>query len=226
MSRRRLLLVRHGVTEWVREGRFQGHRDPPLDADGREQAALVAARLAADDALRPARVVTSTLSRARETAQAIATSSGATLREDDRLMEIGQGEWEGRTHDELAATDGERYAAWRRHSAHQPPGAEPMDAVRTRVMAAISDLLGGHLWPACIVSHGGALRLLAEGLLGLEPARAWALDVDNASVSALVEIHGGDESATWRIECWNDSLHLLGRQPTHLDEAEGQPLAL
>ncbi|MGH2402481.1 MAG: histidine phosphatase family protein, partial [Candidatus Limnocylindria bacterium] len=94
----RLILVRHGVTDWNREGRWQGRLDPPLSDDGRREARLLAARLAADPALRPSRILTSTLGRAAETAEAIGVALGLAVEPEPRLMEIGAGEWEGRTH--------------------------------------------------------------------------------------------------------------------------------
>lgn len=219
----RLLLVRHAVTDWNRDGRFQGHLDPPLSDAGREQARLLADRLAVDARLRPTRVVASSLQRARQTAEIIAAACDAQLGVDPRLMEIGQGAWEGRTHAELAITDGRRYAAWQRMSgARQPPGAEALDAVRTRMAEAMKELLADAEWPACIVSHGGALRLLAGRLLRLRAPRAWAVDLDNASLSVCVRVARG----AWRVERWNDTGHLLGHAPTHVDEAEGRPLAL
>jgi broad specificity phosphatase PhoE len=73
------------------------------------------------------------------------------------------------------------------------------------------------------VSHGGTLRLAAGYLLGLATERAWALDVDNASLSRLSrDARGG----TWRIDAWNDTGHLLGRTTLHTDEVDGKPLAL
>jgi broad specificity phosphatase PhoE len=105
VTERRLVLVRHGVTDWNREGRFQGHLDPGLADAGRHEAELVATRIAADDGLRPARLVSSSLGRAVETAAAIARMTGVAVEPDPRLMEIGQGEWEGRTHAELEVTD-------------------------------------------------------------------------------------------------------------------------
>ena len=222
MSGRRLLLLRHGVTDWNREGRFQGQLDPPLSADGLDEARLLAERLASDTDLRPAHVVSSSLSRASQTAELVAAACGATLASDPRLVEVGQGVWEGRTHDELAVTDAARYAAWRDGGGRQPPGGESLDSVRGRVAAAIEDLLGGDAWPLAIVSHGGTLRLLAGRLLELASERSWALDLDNASLSALTQSPDG----AWRVDRWNDTLHLLGHQPTHVDEAEGHPLAL
>ncbi len=219
---RRLLLVRHGVTEWNREGRFQGGLDPPLAADGLAEARLLAARISADPELRPARIVSSPLQRARQTAEVI--GDGRPVVDDERWVELGQGEWEGKTHAELAATDAARYADWRARAGEQPPpGAEPIDTAFGRVSAALDDALGGDGWPLCIVSHGGALRLAARYLLGLAPLRAWAMDLDNASLSVLVpKTAGGD----WRVERWNDCGHLLGRGRLHVDESEGGPLAL
>jgi glucosyl-3-phosphoglycerate phosphatase len=218
----RLVLVRHGITDWNREGRFQGHLDPPLADAGRHEATLVAARLATDPDLRPARVVSSSLGRAMETAAAIAAAAGTTVEADRRLMEIGQGEWEGRTHAELEDTDGDRYREWREAAGiRQPPGGEPLEAAAARVEAAITEIGGSSASPVCLVSHGGTLRIMARLLLELGEDRPWALDVDNASVSAVVR-----DGPHWRLERWNDTRHLLGLEPTHVDEVEGRPLAL
>ncbi len=226
---RRLILVRHGITDWNREDRFQGRADPPLSDDGRSEATLLGERLAADERDRPRRIVASSLARALETAQLIGAAIGATaeappVQSDTRLMEVGQGEWEGRTHAELAVDDAERYAAWRTHGDDgQPPGAEPIEAVLARARATLDEALAmPDAWPLCLVSHGGTLRLLARHLLALSPRRAWALDLDNASLSIL----SADGEHTWAIERWNDCRHLLGRVGTHVDEAEGEPLAL
>ncbi|MGH2445930.1 MAG: histidine phosphatase family protein [Candidatus Limnocylindria bacterium] len=223
MSDRRLLLVRHGVTDWNREGRFQGHLDPPLADAGRHEARFIAARLRADDALRPARIISSSLGRALQTATIIGDAVKVPVTPDARLMEIGQGEWEGRTHTEIAVSDAERYAAWRREAGvRQPPGGERIEAAARRVASVVDQLsTTDGAWPVCLVSHGGTLRLVARVLLGLGITSAWALDVDNASLSVALRIEEG-----WRLERWNDAHHLLGREETHVDEAEGRPLAL
>ncbi len=223
MTDRRLLLVRHGVTDWNREGRFQGHLDPPLGADGAAEAELLAVRLAADPDLRPRRVISSSLARALQTAEAIGRAAGVAVVSDARLIEIGQGDWEGRTHDDLAVSDADRYAAWRRDAGiRQPPGGEPIAAVGDRVAALLAELEDDRgRWPVCLVSHGGTLRIGARLLLGAESMASWSLDVDNATLSVCSRVADG-----WRLDRWNDTLHLLGRTPTHVDEAEGQPLAL
>jgi probable phosphoglycerate mutase len=223
---RRLLLVRHGVTTWNREDRFQGHLDPPLDATGVLEARLLAARLATQG--ETLRLVTSPLQRAASTARLLAdglATAGcpAALSEDARLIEIGQGEWEGRTHAELVASDAERYAAWLSGGGlHQPPGAESLDEAEQRVAAAVSELTGDDPSAVCLVSHGGILRLAVRQLLDLPLDRAWAMDVDNASLSRLSQGVG----EPWRIDAWNDTGHLLGRTPLHVDGAEGAPRSL
>jgi probable phosphoglycerate mutase len=215
----RLVLVRHGITDWNREGRFQGHLDPPLSDAGRREAALVAARVAADPALRPARIVSSSLTRARETADAIGAACGVPVVPDARLIEIGQGEWEGRTHDEIARTDAARYEVWRTTDG-LPPGGETIESALARLEDALAALDGAQ-GTVALVTHGGTIRVLARLLLDLSPTRSWALDVDNASVSTIDR-----EEGRWRLARWNDTRHLLGIEPTHVQETEGRPLAL
>ncbi|HEX6139749.1 MAG TPA: histidine phosphatase family protein [Candidatus Limnocylindria bacterium] len=216
----RLLLVRHGVTAWNREGRFQGHRDPELSRQGHREARLLAQRIHREE-VPPSLVVTSSLARARQTAGAIAERLAIPVFADPRLMEIGQGEWEGRTHAELAVQDAERYAAWRSRAIEEPPGAEPLDQVGERVDAALRDIRERSEGSICVVSHGGTLRIAARQLFDLSALTTWRMDLDNCSLSTAVEEDGG-----WLLERWNDTAHLLGRTAQHVDEAEGEPLAL
>ena len=218
----RLIFVRHGVTDWNREGRWQGRLDPPLSESGRREARMIADRLSADPDLRPARILSSTLGRASETAAIVGSAVGVQVEPEPRLVEIGAGEWEGRTHAELAAIDGERYRAWRTTPGYGPPGGEPITEATERVRSLLADATASPTWPLLLVSHGGTLRILARLLLDLSAERAESVDIDNASVSSAVR----SGSAMWRLERWNDELHLLGRERTHVDEAEGRPLAL
>ena len=218
----RIVLVRHGVTDWNREGRFQGHLDPPLAEAGRREARLAADRIAAAAALRPARVISSSLARALQTADAIAEAAGVAVEPESRLMEIGQGEWEGRTHAELEVEDADRYREWRSSAGiRQPPGGEPIETATRRVTSLLEELDRSRRWPICLVSHGGTLRILAHALLDLDGRRSTALDVDNASIGVAARVAAG-----WQLERWNDARHLLGLERTHVDEAEGRPLAL
>lgn len=223
MTSARLIVVRHGVTDWNREGRFQGHLDPPLAEAGQHEARLVAARLTTDAQLRPARVISSSLARAMQTAAAIAEAAAVEVEPDTRLIEIGQGEWEGRTHAELEADDHDRYQAWRHApGVRQPPGGESIASASARVGELLGELEASDgPWPICLVSHGGTLRIAAQLLLDLGGDHSWALDVDNASVGVVTRSTTG-----WSLDRWNDTLHLLGLEPTHVDEEDGRPLAL
>ena len=153
-----LVLVRHGESEMITQGRFQGRSETPLSTRGRRQAELVAQRLArpADrpalplPARPPLEIVHSPLARAAETAAAIGAAIAGerafrvdvARRADDRLTEIGQGAWEGRLASEIAATDGAILAAWRQTpTLAWAPGGEPLSDVRRRVVPALRDAL-------------------------------------------------------------------------------------
>jgi glucosyl-3-phosphoglycerate phosphatase len=229
---RRLLLVRHGVTTWNREGRFQGHLDPPLDPLGEQEARAVASRVV-HETTGPVAVVSSPLQRAAATARFVVNALAADGRPvelalEPGIVEIGQGVWEGHTHAELAATDPEGYAAWSASGGYrEPPGAEGVPAAASRATAAVERLLAaedlGHAESLCLVAHGGILRLVAGRLTGLRDEEAWQLDVDNASLSVLVRDAAGTD---WRIQAWNDTSHLPPQLTAADRQGEGDPPAL
>ncbi|HEV7210904.1 MAG TPA: histidine phosphatase family protein [Blastococcus sp.] len=164
----RLLLWRHGRTEWNATGRFQGQLDPPLDAVGRDQAlraapALVASGLAAEDTV----VVSSDLSRAAETAATLSGLLGVPLLEDPRLREHGLGCWEGLTRDEVADDYPDQYADWLAGRPVRGRGGEEPAHVAERALAALADLPPARV--AVVVTHGGTAGRLVERLLGLGP---------------------------------------------------------
>jgi probable phosphoglycerate mutase len=161
----RLLLWRHGLTTWNAEGRIQGQLDSPLAEEGVVQAEKAAALLAST---RPVSIVSSDLSRARCTADALAARTGLPVALDPRLRERHWGQWQGRTHDQLAVEDPERYVAWNGGALVDVPGAEDYEAVGARVAATLRELVstsdGG---PVVVVSHGGALKHGLIAFLGL-----------------------------------------------------------
>ena len=165
---RRLVLWRHGRTEWNAEGRFQGQLDPPLDQEGRDQAVraaphLVAAGLQPDDTV----VVSSDLTRAAETAATLTALLGVPLKLDERLREHGLGSWEGLTRDEVAARFPDQYADWTAGRPVVGRGGEEPDAVAERALAALADLPA--VATAVVVTHGGTAGRLLERLLDLGP---------------------------------------------------------
>ena len=106
----RLIIWRHGNTDWNAGDRVQGQSDSPLNARGRDQAAAAAPLLAA---LRPDAIVSSDLSRAADTAGALAAVTGLPVSFDARLRERHFGIWQGLTLDEIAERYPTEYAAWR-----------------------------------------------------------------------------------------------------------------
>jgi len=162
-----LLLVRHGETDWNRDGRWQGRSDTRLNDRGREQARQLAAKLDGVDV-----VYSSDLARARETADIVAQQLGLDIQVDARLRERGFGAWEGLTSEEIE----QRFAdAHRRWKAGEGPGAddaEPFDAFATRIHAFLEDVLRLHPGESVLViSHGGSIRVIHALAAGLDYVR-------------------------------------------------------
>jgi probable phosphoglycerate mutase len=162
---RRLLIWRHGRTEWNASGRFQGQLDPPLDAEGRAQAARTAPHLAAALHGSTTLLVSSDLQRAVDTASALAPLIGVPVRVDERLREHGLGSWEGLTRDEVAEHHPGQYQDWLAGRPVPGRGGEAQADVAARALAAVAELPPAAT--AVLVTHGGTAGRLVEALLGL-----------------------------------------------------------
>jgi glucosyl-3-phosphoglycerate phosphatase len=189
----RLLLWRHGRTEWNADGRFQGQLDPPLDTTGRRQAADAAPYLAAGLAPEDTVIVSSDLSRAAETAGTLAGLLGAPLRLDERLREHGMGSWEGLTRTEVADRFPDQYADWVAGRPVLGRGGEDPAAVGARALEALTDVPPAGV--AVVVTHGGTAGRLIERLLGLDADHRRVFGpLANCAWSELVE-----QSGRWRV---------------------------
>jgi broad specificity phosphatase PhoE len=180
----RILLLRHAETDWNRERRFQGWRDVPLSATGREQAESAARLLAAS---RIEAVWSSPLARARDTAAIIAAPHRLAVQESDAFREMGFGEWEGLTRDEVRERFPDAHRAWA-ETPHEAawPGAEPLAMVRARALAGLEALRAAHTGQTiCLVSHGITGRLLILEALGLGPDRLWSFQLSSTGISEL-----------------------------------------
>ena len=191
---RTLVLLRHGETDWNAEGRAQGHADVPLNAAGRSQAATVAPVLAA---FGPARLWSSDLARARQTAEYVAVATGLTVEPDARLREYDVGQRSGLTLPEFAATHPREYAAWvAEDSSLRVAGEESTEQVRDRVVPALHDCLAA-LEPGqtgIVVLHGACLKVGLMGLLGWPWELSGSLQgPENCGYSVLSEheVRGG-----------------------------------
>jgi probable phosphoglycerate mutase len=209
-----LALVRHGESAWIAEGRFQGRGDPPLSDIGLQQAAALGARLADPTALLsvpvpdepPVAIWHSPLRRAAQTAQAIheARKADAPLLPLQTLTEVGQGEWEGLSHDEVRRRYPDELAAWRRDPFHHhAPGGESLTDALERARAAAATILGTS--GDATTADAGMGRAPAEPVLGYErtfgagAGPAWAIVVAHDGILRLMLLHllGIDASRFW-----------------------------
>ena len=162
-----LLLVRHGETDWNREGRWQGHSDTHLNEIGRAQAERVAGELDGVDV-----VYSSDLARARETAEIIAGRSGLPVRLDARLRERSFGAWEGLSAAEIEAEFRDAHLRWLAGEGPGADDAEPFDAFGRRVREALGEILERHPdETVLVVAHGGTVRVIHALAGGLDYVR-------------------------------------------------------
>lgn len=188
----RLVLVRHGESEWNAAGILQGHHGPGLTAHGRWQAGAVARMLARDHA-DAAGIARSDLVRVAETAAPTEQLLDVPLRVDERLRELDVGAWTGKTRDEVAELDPDLLAAWARGENVAPRGGETFAALRARVTSGLSDLVawagreaGGRVPTVLVFTHGGPIRVAVAAGLGLPPGGHRRLEsVGNAALTVL-----------------------------------------
>ncbi len=163
----RLLIARHGRTEWNAMRRVQGQFDAPLDERGRAQARALAPRLAAGE---PLAIVSSDLSRAADTAACLAELTGLEVRTDARLRERCFGQWQGLLDAEIEQRYPERYAEWKLTSHVDGFGIEPVEEVAKRTAAAFLD--AAELAPGgtvAVFGHGASIRYALAALLDWPP---------------------------------------------------------
>jgi glucosyl-3-phosphoglycerate phosphatase len=164
----RLIVWRHGNTDWNAVDRVQGQSDAPLNERGRRQAASAAPLLAA---LRPAAIVSSDLSRAADTAAALAALTGLPVRLDPRLREREYGQWQGRTMSEIAETFPTEHARWRAGEQSPGCGVESLDDLGKRVAEAFQEAAEARPGVTTVLAtHGGAARQGCGTLLGWPPS--------------------------------------------------------
>ncbi len=203
-----ILLARHGETEWNKIGRVQGWTDIGLSADGESQAVKLANRLSKTPL---AAVYSSELSRAVQTAEAVAAPHGLPVQTLPGLREKGYGLWEGLTREDLERdwTDlWHQYHTLRVLETVVPEG-ETWPEVCLRTVEALKFILAGHPGAddtVLVVGHGGSARALVLEALQAPLPTLLRLHLDNASLSRL-DFHSLTDS---QVVFLNDTSHLGG----------------
>jgi probable phosphoglycerate mutase len=184
MEPTRILLVRHGETDWNATGRIQGHNDTPLNAIGRQQAQRAAQRLAHE----PVRALySSDLARALETATIIGTPLGLSAVASTQLRERHYGLWEGLTGPEIQVRYPEQFALWRARAVDfAPPQGETRGQLLSRALAELQAIARRH--PAqmvVVVTHGGLCNVFLNYVLGHADTDQREFSFGNASIHTL-----------------------------------------
>ena len=190
-----LIIVRHGRTEANAKGLLLGRLDPPLDAEGRRQAAAVAATLEGAE-----RIVSSPLGRTRETAEVISASTGTPVEVDERWIELDYGELDGVP---LADVPPATWASWRSDAGFCPPGGESLVELSTRVRAALDELAAEALTrDIVVVSHVSPIKAAVTWALGVGEEVTWRMFLAPASITRIAVQRGPV------LQTFNETAHL------------------
>ena len=201
----RLVLVRHGQTAWnagAGEERFRGRTDLPLDETGLLQAIALGHRLKGEPI---AAIYASPLARARQTAVPLAVALDQPILDEDNLLDIDYGDFQGLTHAEAAVAYPKLYHLWRTAPSQvRFPGGESLATVQARLLTLLDELAAQHPSETVVlVGHQMVNKVLACTLLGLDLDQIWRIQQDTTGIDVFQKA-----SNAWRTLCLNDTCHL------------------
>ena len=202
----RLILVRHGETEWNRQSRIIGHTEIALNETGRRQATLLAQALRNE---KVSAIYASPLQRTRETAAEISRVLGVKVTFDDALKEIAAGEIDGMTFEEVAEHHSDFFQLWMKGDPLlRLPGGESFTSLRNRTWPAVQRIVGKHSdGDVIIVSHTLAIMSIISSALGMDIANFRRIRLTVASISIL-EFKDRNIS----LLLFNDTCHWKGME--------------
>ncbi|ETV90260.1 hypothetical protein H310_14915 [Aphanomyces invadans] len=200
--------VRHGQTDWNIDHRLQGHQDTPLNATGVGQAAATASYLAGIHSTTPFdAIVTSDLSRAHSTAEAIASALRIPMRKDAGFREHNLGRLQGLTAGEMSPSQRREYELLRTDLEFNGHGGESSMEMATRVRTTLKSLQQQHSGQrVVVVTHGGFLfhsyRWIRE--MGVDRSR----DDERTPNACICIVDAANDTPSWRIVKWGLTHHL------------------
>ncbi|MFC1937908.1 histidine phosphatase family protein [Chloroflexota bacterium] len=184
----RIIIARHGETEWNVAEVFRGRIDVGLNETGVKQAELLAEYLSGE---KIAAIRSSPLKRAVHTARAIATRHKLDVEIAPGLIDLDFGEWQSLTHQKVKHKYPELYAQWI-NSPHRikMPSGESLDDVRERAVAVIDDIITRCDDTAVLVSHRVVNKVLICALLGLDNSHFWNIRQDTCAITTFTHENG------------------------------------
>ena len=200
----RLLLVRHGETDWNKSLRYQGQTDTPLNVTGMRQAQCISQRLEKEPILA---VYSSDLKRAVQTAEAIATKLNVAVITSPDLRELDFGEFEGLTFGEIQQRYPDSHRRWTSQIVDvPPPGGESLKQLARRVARLVTRIKREHPeGTVAVVGHGGSIRAMVCILLEIDLKHWWQIRTDSTSLT-IFDVY--PEGAV--LSLLNDTSHCEG----------------
>ncbi|MDD6769886.1 histidine phosphatase family protein [Inconstantimicrobium porci] len=199
----KLLLIRHGETEWNALGKFQGSKNIDLSHAGIKQAGYLKERL--DGAFDC--IYTSPLNRAQKTAEILCSDMNISPIVTKNLREIDFGEWEGLTIDEIKNIYGKEFALWRNDEINAPlcGGEQSIKLASIRAKRCVLDIVNNNKGKTiAIVAHGGIIKATILGIFDLKMTMYHKITLGNTAIS---EIHFNENNEA-KIVTLNDTSHL------------------
>jgi alpha-ribazole phosphatase len=178
-----LYLIRHGETEWTKAGLYQGWADVNLNDTGLKQASLIAGYLTNKHI---ECVISSTLSRARDTAAVISERLLCPLMFDERLKEVNVGKWEGKSWKEIAASYSDFLKDWFLDNVNKPmPGGESYAQLGQRVASVLEDIISRCRETVAVVTHGAVIKTMICQVMGIDLSKRLLFEIDPGSISLI-----------------------------------------
>jgi probable phosphoglycerate mutase len=207
--KKRIILVRHGETDWNKQGRFQGQIDIPLNQNGKFQA-KAASEFLKNNIIQKA--FSSSLSRPKETAQIILNEHpGVEISLKDSLKEIGHGKWEGKLESEISSDWPDLLKTWKTSPEKvQMPDGENINEVSIRSISGWNEICKDlkNEETALVVAHDAVNKTILCHLLGLMPSKIWMIKQGNGGIT-VIDL-SEEEGQPAQITCLNITSHLGG----------------
>jgi broad specificity phosphatase PhoE len=197
----KLYVVRHGETEWNKEEIFRGRKDVPLNETGKNQAGKAGLHLA-DKSV--SRILSSPLTRALQTAQAISSTTSVSVEKTEQFTDINFGVWEGLSLKEVEARFPAELAVWRGSPERlRLEGAETLAEVRERIRDGIKKIGPAETGSVVVATHRVICKMIVLSCLGIDNSHFWDMKFDPGSITLLVR-----KNDRFTLTFSNDTCHL------------------